>query len=706
MKRLVNIFTFLFVAASAFATTTVTGTMQNLGTGNVTPNAFMRFWLRGCGGNQPRVTGTALIAPSQGGVYFFDFAANASGQISGTLYSTRDSTGLLAGDIDCGGSKTAVWYGMVAYYNGKAGPEIPVHAKSGVTLDITQVSPITTNPVVTSPTGDSTYARLDGGNQPFTGNVTPNGNGTLNLGSTSNRWNLNAAQINANGTETHSGTVTNSGTTNLKTQQGGQIVYADQFSGATFDAKINAAISALGSLRGTVDARGLVAGCTPSTACGTIAATITIPAQVTLIWPNSSGWVTCNTGSSTAPCILMNASSSLVCYAIGANFCNIKMTSGGSAQAIVQTGNQNVAIENIYISGIQLTQDVTATVGNALLDIISTYDSVFDKVTATNTYSNASNTNKSVWIHDFNGTVGDNALDFFQLFMQGSLWITSNNGAAVNAIRFYGGDIQHRIGTSNGVPGNNVIHIDGLNHQAGVYDISFFGTYSEQGASDLDQTTAQVSIKDAGKISFIAGDYNISNSFAPGASNGLITVAQSGAGSCSSGAQCTYGIFFQNYLIAGLNGAQNAIYNAPNTAYSILGQGTLNWLYQNAGSLDPSPELIGYLKALNFNVGSGSTVTSTGAGGTMAAVIASGTAAMTTGAITSGTCGSTVQVAAANVATTDAISWAFNAAPAANPAQLVVSAWPTSGNVNFQYCNPTAGSITPNAATLNWRVVR
>ena len=221
MKRLVNIFTLLFLAASAWATTTVTGTMQNLGTGNVTPNAFMRFWLRGCGGNQPRVTGTALIAPSQGGVFYFDFAANASGQISGTLYSTRDSTGLLGGDINCGGSTTAVWYGMQAYYNGKAGPEIPVHAKSGVTLDITQVSPITTNPVVTSPTGDSTYARLDGGNQPFTGNVTPNGDTTLSLGSAANRWNASL------------------GTTTLKKQN--NIRIADQFAGADMGAKINAA---------------------------------------------------------------------------------------------------------------------------------------------------------------------------------------------------------------------------------------------------------------------------------------------------------------------------------------------------------------------------------------------------------------------------------------------------------------------------------
>jgi hypothetical protein len=87
-------------------------------------------------------------------------------------------------------------------------------------------------------------------------------------------------------------------------------------------------------------------------------------------------------------------------------------------------------------------------------------------------------------------------------------------------------------------------------------------------------------------------------------------------------------------------------------------------------------------------------------------VVASGTATMTTAAIGAGACGTTVTVAATGSATTDRITHSYNAAPAANPAQLVISAWPTVNNVNFQYCNPTAGSITPTAATLNWGVVR
>jgi len=170
-KGLFGMAILLLLTTSSFATTTVTGTLQNLGLGTVGQGAFVRFWLRGCGGNVPRINGTALIAPSQGGVYFFDIAANGSGVISGTLYSTRDSTGILGGDIECGGSKTSVWYGMQIFVGGKGSSEMPLHAKNGITLDITAAVPISQTPAISAPNGDSTYLRLDAANSPVTGNV-------------------------------------------------------------------------------------------------------------------------------------------------------------------------------------------------------------------------------------------------------------------------------------------------------------------------------------------------------------------------------------------------------------------------------------------------------------------------------------------------------------------------------------------------------
>jgi len=91
--------------------------------------------------------------------------------------------------------------------------------------------------------------------------------------------------------------------------------------------------------------------------------------------------------------------------------------------------------------------------------------------------------------------------------------------------------------------------------------------------------------------------------------------------------------------------------------------------------------------------------------------IASGTSSMATGTIGAGRCVAPVTTAASGVATTDAISWSFNAAPgtgygSVTGSGLNIQPYVTSGNVNFVVCNPTAGSITPAAAILNWRVTR
>ena len=86
--------------------------------------------------------------------------------------------------------------------------------------------------------------------------------------------------------------------------------------------------------------------------------------------------------------------------------------------------------------------------------------------------------------------------------------------------------------------------------------------------------------------------------------------------------------------------------------------------------------------------------------------IASGTATMTTAAITGPNCGTTVTVSATGVLTTDSITFADNAAPATTTnGPLTIKAWPTANNVNFVYC-VQSGTITPAAATLNFRVVR
>lgn len=98
---------------------------------------------------------------------------------------------------------------------------------------------------------------------------------------------------------------------------------------------------------------------------------------------------------------------------------------------------------------------------------------------------------------------------------------------------------------------------------------------------------------------------------------------------------------------------------------------------------------------------------------TMTQTIASGTATMPTSAVAA-VSGSTITcvaaagnpISATGVATTDTVTWSPSAVESSPNTGLIIRAWPTSGGVNFEYCNPTASSLTPGAETLNWRVVR
>jgi hypothetical protein len=98
----------------------------------------------------------------------------------------------------------------------------------------------------------------------------------------------------------------------------------------------------------------------------------------------------------------------------------------------------------------------------------------------------------------------------------------------------------------------------------------------------------------------------------------------------------------------------------------------------------------------------------------LARVIAAGTATLGTTAIASGASAAVVTVAAAGVLTTDIPDWGFNTNPnavtgysaASTTGSLVITAYPTTGNVNFLVSNPTSASITPGALTLNWKVTR
>lgn len=119
---------------------------------------------------------------------------------------------------------------------------------------------------------------------------------------------------------------------------------------------------------------------------------------------------------------------------------------------------------------------------------------------------------------------------------------------------------------------------------------------------------------------------------------------------------------------------------------------------------------IGGITGLGTNVAT-ALGTATGSANGFPRIIATGTSAMGTSAISSGACATVVTTTATGTATTDVIDATFNADPTATtgytaPNMLSIIAYPTSNNVNFKVCNNTAGSITPGAVTLNWAVRR
>lgn len=121
---------------------------------------------------------------------------------------------------------------------------------------------------------------------------------------------------------------------------------------------------------------------------------------------------------------------------------------------------------------------------------------------------------------------------------------------------------------------------------------------------------------------------------------------------------------------------------------------------------------IGSVTGLGTGVATAAAI-NTGSSGALGVLIARGTSALGTGAITSGTCATVVTTAATNTTTTDVVTASFNGDPTAitgyipsTAGMLVIFVYPTANNVNFKVCNNTASSITPGAITLNWRVAR
>ena len=93
------------------------------------------------------------------------------------------------------------------------------------------------------------------------------------------------------------------------------------------------------------------------------------------------------------------------------------------------------------------------------------------------------------------------------------------------------------------------------------------------------------------------------------------------------------------------------------------------------------------------------------AGGNVVKLV-SGTSTLTSGTVTTNSCQTAVTTAATGAATTDTVEWSYATAPGTADGLMTVSAYATSGNVNFKRCNSSSASQTGTAIVINWRIDR
>lgn len=159
--------TLALVAASLFAysqaqaqTVSVTADLKSMFAGNQTTKAQVCFSLVDGAGqqlNDPRVVGSGVILPTANQCVL----PNGSGHVATTLYANDQ--------VSPAGSHYSIQY----LFNGRQvhGDTFTFLLADG-TENLNTKAPDTTIAIVPAPTGDTTYARLDGGNTPFTGGIT------------------------------------------------------------------------------------------------------------------------------------------------------------------------------------------------------------------------------------------------------------------------------------------------------------------------------------------------------------------------------------------------------------------------------------------------------------------------------------------------------------------------------------------------------
>jgi hypothetical protein len=589
---------------------TVSGNLKTLGTAVPGGNPTVRFWLYNTGGNIPRVIGTGVIVPN-----YVDFVADASGAISGSIYKNSE--------IDVGGATNTYYH--VEFINLTGVIPAADYSITAATFDITTATPITTTATVTPPTGDNTYARLDGGNMPFTAGVSANGNSTVGTG---NR-NTSVSQATLNVLDgTSSSPITTSTSTSTK------------------------ATANITRWDGTVQ--------NGAGASSFVLRSELITKAATDVQSQAAGWFFAQVNSTNS-----------VGTANDTNTWQIAL--GANATALTTSANANVTAINA-IAETFFTGANSQTVNGIEVDVLVPRNGAFYASTLGPFAVGISTVLKAATGAGGNGTTGYS----LSSGNVGKGWL---QGVAVgDAINFAFGVFRSSV-TGIAAPDTGIWVSAATTYGVYIGAKSLYATNSEW--------TPAFDASHNPTIGLALGEKAATS----GASHIFRTISTDGAS-----AEHTW-----DYVHSS---SQSLVFQYDNVTKLTLDKNG-NLVLSGAGQIFRLTGASSGVSDIQAPATGGVVSTLPTVAGTLSVTIASGTATLGTSLISAGTSATAVTVAATGALTTDSIAWSFNAAPGTGyTAGLYVLAYPTANNVNFVVVNPTAGGLTPAAATLNWRVVR
>jgi hypothetical protein len=576
----------------------------------------------------------------------YDFHPNASGNISGTI---QGNDTISVGANPAGGTD----YVVCIFFNGQQF-RCNNYTITGFSWNLNNATPNSTNPVIPAPNGNGSYFRLDAGNSPITGATAINNSLAVsgNVTATAGQNILNAYNIN--------GVLRVDGVKYAKTEAGIQ-------------SAINDAVAAGG---GTVDARGV-----PSitfTSQLDVGANASPNQAVALLLPKIATW-SVSMNSPTNCGIMVHDKSSV----IGLN------GQGNGNLFVVAAANSSTNVSGLVctdpspmgggsytrIEGLMALNNVGATLGRGAIVIQQTFDnSVFRDLTSVNSNGIGTQVINACCGTSFYNLLSDgNSSPGAQPLVIGNTGVGGVISGRVNTVGFFGISVTH--------PGAGLNNISFAN-TAFTENVNFYALYMEPNVSDTTTPLIQIPAN-VHNVNIFGGEVSAT---AGGSTAYMVDIAN-WAGPC--------GCVFQ-----GLKNQTNKLINDHITGMQVIGAGAS---YGHGAGYTSGPYLMSSL-----GIGAGAAVTSTGAGGTMGAIIASGTTTLTSGNIANATCQTAVTSSATGAATTDSIEWAYASAPGGTTdALLTVSPYVTANNVNFTRCNTSATNpIASTGMVINWRVVR